>query len=173
VIYVGSFSKTLSPALRLGFAAVPASLRSAVVGLRRVLDWQPPSPAQETLQRFIADGTFDQHLRRCRRVYRERHRLVAEFLDQLAADGWATALPSRAGLHATALLEPAIDEDTVLLAAAKRGIGLNGLSEFCAGTSPSPGLVVGFGAIATVDLPDALAALAGAVRSAGRRSGRR
>lgn len=66
VIYVGTFSKTLSPSLRLGFIVLPQSLVSHAIALRSLIDWQPPVTLQATLLRFIVDGRLDRYLRRTR-----------------------------------------------------------------------------------------------------------
>ena len=87
VIYVGTFSKTLSPSLRLGFVALPHSLVSHAIALRSLIDWQPPVTVQETLLPFIVDGQLDRHLRRTRKVYTERHQMVTELVHEGAEAG--------------------------------------------------------------------------------------
>ena len=72
VIYVGSFSKTLFPALRLGFLIVPPDLRERLVAARAAADQHPPTLDQAVLADFIVGGHFERHLRRMRVVYRER-----------------------------------------------------------------------------------------------------
>ena len=62
VIYLGTFSKTLSPSLRLGFAVFPESLVAASIAMRELLDWQPPVINQQAMVRFIADGHLERHL---------------------------------------------------------------------------------------------------------------
>ena len=77
VIYVGSFSKTLLPALRMGFLVVPRSLRSAVHKAKYVSHWHAPTLTQTALAYLIDDGDFARHIRRVNRIYRERHEMVA------------------------------------------------------------------------------------------------
>ena len=72
VIYVGSFSKTLFPALRLGFLIVPPDLRERLVAARAAADQHPPTLDQAVLADFILEGHFARHLRRMRMAYRER-----------------------------------------------------------------------------------------------------
>ena len=114
VIYVGTFSKTLSPSLRLGFLALPQSLVAPATALRSLLDLQPPATLQATLLRFIVDGHLDRYLRRTRKIYSERHRIVTDFVQQAVDSGLLIApTPSYAGLHITALLPAGTDEATV------------------------------------------------------------
>jgi DNA-binding transcriptional MocR family regulator len=112
VIYVGTFSKTLSPSLRLGFVVLPESLVSHAIDLRSLIDWQPPATLQATLLRFIVDGHLDRHPRRTRKVYSERHQIVGDFVGEGVEAGLLIAPnPSHAGLHVTPLL-PAIQPAT-------------------------------------------------------------
>ncbi len=155
VAYVGSFSKTLAPSIRLGFAVVPPSLAEPIAALRQLIDWHPPTAMQTALARFIEGGLLDQHIRRSGRVYAERHHLVAEALAGPLA-GHLTARTANAGLHIAALLRGGLREDAILPAAAKHGIGMMGLQQFFHATPPQQGLLLGFSAITTTDLPAAL-----------------
>src|SRR5690606_830300 len=99
VAYVGTFSKVLSPALRLGFAVLPHALVDDVVALRRLVDWAPAGTEQLALRELITHGLLDRHLRRARRVYAGRHRQVVAALQRLAASGAVAPPASNAGLH--------------------------------------------------------------------------
>src|SRR5215472_14759224 len=160
VVYVGSFSKTFSPAVRLGFALVPAPLGEPIAALRQFIDWHPPTLMQTALAGFIDDGLLDRHIRRSRRVYAERHGLLTEALSGPLADD-LTALTTNAGLHIATLLRKGLGEDKVIQAAAEHGIGIMGLQQFFHTSPPQQGLLLGFGAIRTNDLPRALHALGG------------
>jgi GntR family transcriptional regulator/MocR family aminotransferase len=98
VIYIGTFSKTLSPALRLGFLVAPRTLLPALRATRQGIDWCSPPATQHALTHFIGDGHLDQHLRRTRRVYAQRHRLMRQALDRFLPAGYRR-LPATAGLH--------------------------------------------------------------------------
>jgi len=155
VVYVGTFSKTLSPSLRFGFAAVPRSIAPAVHALRQAVDWCPPALAQAAMTTFIDEGHLQRHLRRARHVYRHRHqRLWAELTNTLAQHG--RPLPSDAGLHVTVLLHEQLTDDELRAATRPNGIGVASLRGSHRFTTPRSGLIIGFGALATDDVPAAL-----------------
>ena len=160
VVYVGSFSKTFSPAVRLGFALVPPTLAEPIAALRQLIDWHPPAVMQAALAGFIDDGLLDTHIRRGRRIYAERHGLLTEALTGPLA-GHLTALTTNAGLHIATLLRVRLGEDKVIQAAADRGIGMMGLQHFFHTSPPQQGLLLGFGAVRTTDLPAALHTMGG------------
>ena len=160
VIYVGTFSKTLSPSLRLGFVVMPPSLCGPAVALRALIDWQPPASLQATLLRFIVDGHLDRYLRRTRKIYSERHGIVVEFVRDAVAAGLLLAPPpSYAGLHVTALLPSGRDEATVRESARSSGIALGDFAQCWQRHDAPAGLIIGFGATPTSDLVAALDAL--------------
>jgi GntR family transcriptional regulator/MocR family aminotransferase len=165
VVYVGSFSKVLSPELRLGFAVAPPSLTGPVTALRQLIDWHPPVMTQAALAGLLEDGTIDRHLRRAGRIYTQRYQTVRAALAGPLSP-WLSALPAQAGLHLTALLPPTCDEEKVLAAAAARGIATTGLSQCFHVRQGRPGLVIGFGAIDAAALPAALAELGDALDAA-------
>jgi len=158
VVYVGSFSKTFSPSIRLGFAVVPQPLAEPVAALRQLIDWHPPIAMQTALAGFINDGLLDKHIRRSRRVYAERHHILTEALSGSLADH-LTARASNAGLHVATVLREGLREKDVLQAAARHGIITAGLHH-CFRTGPAQsGLLIGFGAVSTAGLPVALRTL--------------
>jgi GntR family transcriptional regulator/MocR family aminotransferase len=157
VVYAGSFSKTMLPALRLGFVAVPASIRSAVRTAKHVSDWTTSTPQQLALAQFIDRGWFARHLRAMRALYRERHELITTYVGRELA-GVARAIPSAAGLHLS-LVTPDRDPDDVTRVV--RDLLSNGIAAYSLGVfgvlEPRPaGVVIGYGAIATSDIPEGL-----------------
>ena len=159
VVYVGSFSKTFSPSVRLGFTVVPPLLAEPIAALRQLIDWHPPTVLQTALAAFIDDGLLDKHIRRCRRSYAERHHILAEALSGPLAGHLAARAP-HAGLHITAVLRGGLSEEAVLHAAARRGLVTSGLSDCFHTGQAQPGLLLGFGAVSTTALPAALDLLA-------------
>ncbi|MFF0577376.1 MocR-like pyridoxine biosynthesis transcription factor PdxR [Streptosporangium saharense] len=140
VVYVGTFSKTLLPMLRLGFLVAPASLRTALRAARRLTDWHGDHAAQAALARFIDSGELSRHVRKASRVYGERRERVLAGLD-----GWLDPVPSFAGLHLCVHLEEHAEE--VLERARLLGIAVEDLTAYHAEGEGRPGLVLGYGAI--------------------------
>ncbi|MBN6041588.1 PLP-dependent aminotransferase family protein [Amycolatopsis sp. 195334CR] len=144
VVYVGSFSKVLSPGLRLGFLVAPASLCRVVAKARFVTDWHSTGPVQAALARFIDDGGLATHIRRMRREYRRRHDLVVSLL---ARDfgRLLTPIPAAAGLHVSAYsTRPTA---AVARRALRAGVLVNTLDEYAILPGRRPGLVFGYGGI--------------------------
>ena len=157
VIYVGSFSKTLLPTLRLGFVVVPPTLREAVQAAKFVTDWHTPLPTQRALARFIVQGSYVRHLRRMRNIYRARH---ARIMNALAGDlgEHLTAIPSVAGLHIAAEATNASPAriDAVAEQAMAAGVAVHTLAWFCFDQPARSGLLLGYGAISEPDIDEGL-----------------
>jgi len=164
VVYVGSFSKTFSPSVRLGFTVVPKPLAGPIAALRQLIDWHPPIAMQTALAGFIDDGLLDKHIRRNRRVYAERHHILTEALSGSLAEHLTARAPN-AGLHIAAMLRRGLGENEVLRAAAGHGIVTSGLSDCFHTAQAQSGLLIGFGAVSTTGLPTALRMLAGILAS--------
>lgn len=156
VVYVGSFSKTMLPTLRLGFAVTPPSIRAAVHRAKFVADWHTAMPAQAALARFMDDGVFGRHIRKLSAVYEKRHELVTRILAMEFA-GVLEAVPSSAGLHIAALA-PGFSSarmTRVSSLASERGVGVYPLSRFAIGR-PRVGLLIAYGAIPTAQIAPGL-----------------
>ncbi|MFI1382748.1 PLP-dependent aminotransferase family protein [Embleya sp. NPDC020886] len=144
VVYVGSVSKSLSPAIRLGWMVLPEPLVADVLAVKGLREAWAGVTDQLTLADFVEGGHYDRHIRRMRRHYRARR---DHLLAELAAHApHVTATGIAAGLHAVLRL-PAGTEPAAVAAAASRGLALDGLSAFRHpdATGPAPdGLVVGY-----------------------------
>jgi GntR family transcriptional regulator/MocR family aminotransferase len=160
VLYVGTFSKSLMPALRLGFLVAPPSLQPALAKAKFVSDWHSNLAAQAALAEFINEGTFARHVRRMRNRYQARHERINEILDQ-TADPWLRPLPAQAGLHITALLPAGTPPDTLPLArkAWAANVAVQPLSQTYAGTPTRAGFILGYGGIVRSRIADGISRL--------------
>ncbi|WP_235834187.1 MocR-like pyridoxine biosynthesis transcription factor PdxR [Actinomadura logoneensis] len=165
VVYVGTFSKTLLPLLRIGFLIAPTSLRPALHAAKRLSDWHGDPVTQAALARFIDSGELPRHVRKATRVYAARHERVAEALDG-PLSAWLDPIPSTAGLHLCALLASGGPGDVraVLTRAGELGVAAEDLSAYCAGDTPLPGIVLGYGAVPTERVATGLRLLTRAFR---------
>ncbi len=144
VVSIGTVSKSLVPALRIGWLLCPPALTGPIVAAKQLADRGSPTLDQLALARLVASGRYDRHLRRMRAVYAAR---CTALLDALAAHAPAVRLTGlAAGFHAVAHLPAPADEAAVIAAARARGVGLYGMSANRSAGSPSPAqLVLGFG----------------------------
>jgi GntR family transcriptional regulator/MocR family aminotransferase len=165
VIYVGSFSKTMLPTLRLGFAVVPPSLRAAAQRAKYVTDWQSSGPAQAALASFIDDGGFARHLRKMSATYRARHELLSTILARDFADQ-LEVVPSAAGLHITGIARRFSVEHLSEIArrASAVGVEVQQLSAFAFSRPALAGLVLGYGAISADHIEEGLKRLSSCFR---------
>ncbi len=165
VVYVGSTSKMLAPALRLGWMVVPPEMVEQVAEEKRDADLGSPGLDQLALAHFIVAGRLDRHLRRARLIYRTRRdALVRAFADCLPG---ARIRGIAAGLHAVVELPAGVDEDAVIAAAGRREIRVYGMGGYRAsGPSPVPSLVLGYAALSEAAIVAGVAALAEAVSEA-------
>jgi GntR family transcriptional regulator / MocR family aminotransferase len=153
VIYVGSFSKTLSPTLRLGFVVTPSCCTPAARKAKYVTDWHSSTLIQGALARLIDGGGFARHIRKVNRIYAERRELIMNILTHEFSDH-LTTLPSVAGLHVAALARSASVSkiSAVVARASDLGVEVQELSNFTVDAAPRAGLVIGYGAIPTASI---------------------
>jgi GntR family transcriptional regulator/MocR family aminotransferase len=170
VIYVGSFSKTLFPSLRLGFLIAPPDLLESLRAARRAADLHPPILDQVVLANFIAEGHYDRHLRRMRAAYRERLEALADSANHYCA-GTLRLRSVRTGLHALADLENA-NAERVFQEAASRGVEVMPLSAYFMGAGKSPNsLLLGFASMRPEALRRGMQSLADAIAAARKKRG--
>jgi GntR family transcriptional regulator / MocR family aminotransferase len=140
VIYVGSFSKTLFPGLRLGYVVLPPGLVEPFARLKATFEDHGPLLDQATLAAFLESGAFDSHLRRCRRVYRDRQQL---FLQLVTQKGLPLEFPITGhGMNLAGRFSVEADDAGQSAALADAGIDTPALSSYCSRVSQS-GLLFG------------------------------
>jgi GntR family transcriptional regulator/MocR family aminotransferase len=144
VISLGTVSKSLAPAVRLGWILCPPSLADAIAQEKQVADRGSPILDQVTVATLIQSGHYDRHLRRMRVTYGSRREALQAALARHAPAVRLSGLA--AGFHAVAHLPDSVDEQHVVSVARTRSIGLYGMSTYrSSGTPAPPQLVLGFG----------------------------
>ena len=162
VVYAGSLSKTLAPALRLAWLVPPAHLVDDIIDAKYSDDWASPSLPQLALAYFIASGSLDRHRRRSRLVYRAKRDRLMQTLTahtpSLRIEGIA------AGLHLLAGLPTGVEEGHVVAAGERQSVRLYGLNDYAVSAPVHPpSLVLGYGGVPGHALEGALTALAAAL----------
>lgn len=155
VFYVGTFSKSVFPMIRLGFIVSPPWARSTLLTAKQFTDWHCAVLAQETLAAFISDGLLARHVRTMRPIYNGRRELLLQTLEK-DFGRWLTPLPSSAGLHVTALAKGSFDAHSLSTRALEKGVRVTSLRAFHASKPVRQGLIFGYGAIDVADIPAGL-----------------
>ncbi|MGH9467920.1 MAG: PLP-dependent aminotransferase family protein [Terriglobales bacterium] len=169
VIYLGTCSKVLAPALRVGYLVLPPDLVDAFARVRDGLDIFPSPLVQAALADFIREGHFARHLRRMRGLYQERYAVLAEELaHRLGPRQEVVSAP--AGMHLCVLLPPGSSDLAVAHAGVCIGLALQPLSLYYL-RRPRAGLVLGFGTVAPAEIRARTADLARLLGSEVGRSG--
>jgi GntR family transcriptional regulator/MocR family aminotransferase len=146
VLYIGTFSKTLFPALRLGCIVVPPDLIEIFTTVRALTSSHSPLIDQATLAEFISEGHFGRHLRRMRRLYDERQDiLVSEIKKHLA--GKLEVKNSVSGMHIIGWLPDGVDDKQIASQAALSGIKTSTVSAHSLTEWQRGGLILGYTAI--------------------------
>ncbi len=169
VIYVGTFSKSLFPSLRLGFILSPPSMVGAFrVIMNRLLTGVPTS-SQATVAEFMEQGYFYTHVRRMRRLYAERNdTLYASAKRHLS--GLLKVVPASSGLHTIGYLETDLSETAVAAAAGERHLTVSPISRFSIAPVGAKGLVLGFGGIKPPAIEAGIDVLAGVLEGLANRT---
>jgi GntR family transcriptional regulator/MocR family aminotransferase len=158
VVYVGTFSKTMFPALRIGYVVTPPALREVVQAAKAFADRQSPILEQRALAAYLADGSFERHLRRMRVLYRTRRAALLSALHRYMGDNFEVSGDS-AGMHLVVRL-PVVDTARFIERARRAGIALMGTAAHHL-REPVPGeFIFGFAEHDEATIDEAVAVLA-------------
>lgn len=169
VIYCGTFSKALLPALRLGYLIVPRALVRAFAVGRTYMDYHSPFLEQATLAAFIREGHFDRHVRRMRVVYGERQQHLLDALHRRLGDRVRVG-EADAGLDLIAWLRPEDDAELISREAGILGMDVLTTGYFAASHKVPPGLLLNFASADEREIEEGVDALATAIEAADQRS---
>jgi GntR family transcriptional regulator / MocR family aminotransferase len=153
VIYVGTFSKVMFPALRVGYLVVPKDLVPAFSAARDAADVFSATLYQAVLRDFIREGHFARHIRRMRMLYAERRRSLIDAI-HLYMEGALEVIGAEAGMHLVALLTPGSDDVAVSKKAAGKGISATPLSSCYFKAPRKSGLILGYAGAASHQIHD-------------------
>jgi GntR family transcriptional regulator / MocR family aminotransferase len=157
VIYMGTVSKTLAPALRLAWVVLPEPLVAGATATKRLLDDFSPTLEQLALARMIERGDYQRQIRKARAVYRARRdqlvAVLAQHLPELTISGVS------AGLHVLLNLPAAVDDRMLERAALETGLRIEALARYTIQDRGKRGLLLGYGRMHETGLPAAVAKL--------------
>jgi GntR family transcriptional regulator/MocR family aminotransferase len=167
VIYTGTLSKVLLPALRLGYMVAPSSLQPAITGAKWLTDRHVALLYQAVLALFIDEGHFERHLRRMRKVYESRRTtMLAAFDEHFGARANITGTES--GMHVLVNIDGVTDADRFIEAARKRGVGIYSAAPYYVGEAPpGPSFLMGYSSVSEDGIRRGIAILAEIAARAG------
>ena len=148
VIYIGTFSKTLYPGMRIAYMVLPKGLAPSFSTAHSELYRQGHLVSQATLAEFIRAGYYAAHIRRMRLIYASRRAALIALVEKWLGPGWLHPYDSNAGLHLVLSLPNWMNDAQVAKTALGRGVAVRPLSMYYTGRSPESGLLLGFACLA-------------------------
>lgn len=158
VIYLGTFSKVLFPALRLSYVVLPEVLVQPFVQAKQLIDRGAPTLTQAAVTDFMVEGHFERHLRHLRQAYGERRQALVAAL-QTHLPGLVRYADEPAGLHVMLCLPEHLPEAAVVRAAAAAGVGVYPAAPYFMTASPPPAILLGFSGLSEAEIVQGVARL--------------
>ncbi len=152
VIYVGTFSKVLFPALRVGYVVMPPDLMPHFIAVRHAMDVGPAHMFQAVLADFLNEGHFSRHIRRMRQLYGERRDVLINCIREQVG-GVLEVHGAEAGLHLTVTLPRGAKDRAICTAAALRKLWLWPLSPTYIGPNARHGFILGYAGTTAAEIP--------------------
>lgn len=163
VFYVGTFSKSLFPSLRLGFVVAPPWARRALITAKSYADWHCAVITQDMLAAFIDEGHLARHVRKMQKIYANRRMALEQALSLHCSD-WLRLIGADVGLHLAAELTLPLQAKDLVIKAAADGIRVQSLDQYSAGKPGPNGLVFGYGMIQSNQIDEAVRQLAQTIK---------
>jgi len=161
VIYLGTFSRTIFPALRIGYLIAPKSLVPAFTSGKWLCDRHTATLEQETLGEFISSGAYKRHLRRTRRANAIRRAALLESIHKFLRGVEVTG--DSAGTHVVLWPEASNSEEDLIHRAASQQVGVYGIAQYFLKKPTRPGLMLGYSGMTEQQIRDGLRCLAKAL----------
>jgi len=158
VFYVGTFSKCMLSALRMGFIVAPEWAMRTLVAAKNCADWHCSTPVQGGVAEFIAGGHLARHVRKMRQIYHQRRQLLLDFLRTELGE-WLDPIPSCYGMHVSAVARTSLDLERVAEALLRHNVKMHTFSRYFVGPQTRAGLIFGYGAADLSAMKHGLSAL--------------
>jgi GntR family transcriptional regulator/MocR family aminotransferase len=163
VFYVGTFSKSMFAAIRLGYVVVPPALVDTFAKARNLLGQNSSAVVEHALSCFMNDGRFVEHIRKMRRIYRGRRDTLFDCLTKDCADS-IEPQPTDAGMHMLAWLKSGRNDQKAHLALLEAGIESLPLSAYCIEPLERSGIILGFSGVSENRIPKLVKRIANVLR---------
>jgi GntR family transcriptional regulator/MocR family aminotransferase len=155
IIYVGTFSRTVFPALRVGYLIVPKSLTPAFTAAKWLNDQHSPTLEQETLAEFITSGGYERHLRRVRRGNTARRKALLDAIHKYLGSR-VEVTGDGAGAHVVLWPKHRVSEEVVIRDAASRGVGIYGISQYFLKRTLRTGIMLGYSRLRETEIREGI-----------------
>jgi GntR family transcriptional regulator/MocR family aminotransferase len=159
VVYVGTFSRTIFPALRIGYLIAPKSLLPAFTGAKWLADRHTSTLEQDTLAEFISSGAYERYLRRARKANARRRDILLDAIDRFLGDRVAVT-GQGSGAHVVLWPRRRISEEAAISFAAEQGVGVYGTSHYFCSRTRRTGLLLGYAHMREEDVREGIRRLA-------------
>jgi GntR family transcriptional regulator / MocR family aminotransferase len=159
VIYIGTFSKVLFPALRIGYLVAPPDLVSLFSHAKWLIDRQSPLLEQYVLADFIAEGHLERHIRRMRNLYDQRRQVLVSALKQHCGQR-VKIMGDNAGMHIMVELDTALSNQAVMNRAAQVGVGLTAANPYYLKTGGKRKFILGYAELTESEIEEGVSRLA-------------
>ncbi|NJQ18328.1 PLP-dependent aminotransferase family protein [Pantoea sp. LS15] len=162
-IYIGTFTKSLFPGLRIAYMIVPSELVESMTMARTLMDGHTASIPQLTLAKFLEGGHFGAYIRKMRSIYVTRRNKLASLMDEYLSDYVECVIPT-GGMQMPCHLRHGISEKEIAIAARRANVDILGLTSLYADRPLTSGFLMGFAAYTEREIEDAVKKLAAIFR---------